>query len=60
MHAGKIVFVLIDRAPCPILLRVHFLTRRISTRRAILLLSANLAVRPVHLFFPTKEAFVKK
>jgi hypothetical protein len=49
MHVGKMIFVLVDRAPCSVFLRVHLLTRRIvaTIRRAVLLLNANLAVGSV-------------
>lgn len=59
MHASEAVFVFVDWAPCSVLLRVHHFTRRVATRRAILLLNANLAVESEHFFFAKQET-VKK
>ena len=42
MHVNELVLVLVDRAPCSILLGV-LLTRRITFRRVVMLLNATLA-----------------
>lgn len=50
MHASKVVFVLVDRAPCSVLLGIGFLMRRVTLGRVVLLLNARLADVSIRFF----------